>query len=164
MKPIQIIILAISIFVIIFIETLFTPAQAAATANQAISQHIDQMVIAAEAPVEGIKGVDCDITKDPIIILPTGHIIDLVTLVGCGGGNHYETFLLLASKHPNGWVIDDTIQVGSDHTLAVDFVRISDKVVVLEGHELLEEDAHCCPSGARMDLYQVLNNKLVPLK
>ncbi len=164
MKPIQLLILAVSIFLIIFIETLFTPAYAVQPAKVVIDQHIYQMVTLAEAPIEGIKGVDCDVSKDPMIALPNHQVVELVTLIGCGGGNHYETFLILTSNHSNKWVVDDTIQVGSDHDLAVESIRLSDKTIVLEGHELLEGDGHCCPSGARMDLYQVVNDKLAPLK
>lgn len=131
------------------------------TIESIINQRINQIAEVKNEPIEGIVGVDCEVTPDGIIKTNDDAVIELVTFAGCGGGNHYETYLIVASSIRG---IIDVLQVGEDHTFSAEFIKISGQIIEVHGHLFLPTDAHCCPTGTKKYEYAVIKNHIVLIK
>lgn len=104
--------------------------------------------------------IRCDASANThnTIFLSPKQSVTLATLVDCGGGNHYDNFLILANKINNRWNIIDQIIVGNDRTFVATDIKLVNKMIVVEGKVWLENDAHCCPSETATKQFIIENS------
>lgn len=77
--------------------------------------------------------------------LDTTHAIITKTLVGCGGGNHFETYAVIVQKHGIDWFASDIKQVGDDQ-FVIENMKKYGKFVIFLGLEHYYSDPQCCPT------------------
>ncbi|MGZ8924552.1 MAG: hypothetical protein ACXW2E_01585 [Nitrososphaeraceae archaeon] len=103
----------------------------------------------------------CTVVKSHINPLSNNSVVQLVTLIGCAGGNHYESYLILATNNKN-WIITDMILIGSDKDFSVEkLIVINKKRLLLNGRRWSYTDPHCCPSIKSYKKISIENNKFV---
>ena len=89
----------------------------------------------------------CTLLLNPedTIVISQDKAIRLFTLIGCGGGNHYEQYIMMAEKNGT-WKVTNIGQIGNDRTISVEKIQIINGKILITGHTWEDTDAHCCPS------------------
>lgn len=107
--------------------------------------------------------VPCDIIiGNTAAISPTQKAVHF-TLSSCGGGNHYEEYVLLLIKSNGGWKPTIPTQVGGNLIFLVDRIDSSNGKIAVYGKRWSSQDAHCCPSlfrtiYLRIEKEQIIND------
>jgi hypothetical protein len=124
--------------------------------NSVAEQNIKTFKMSQSEPGD----IQCGVQKLPIHQLNNTIGIQVFTLTECGGGNHAEQYVMVLTKHTM-WKTAIISLVGNDMGFTADFIRTnSSNIFTLYGSVLMENDAHCCPSGKTHHTYQWKNNKL----
>lgn len=106
---------------------------------------IDQQIYTMTSTVDP-SYQQCDVTKYPTIQINADYVGKMVTLIGCGGGNHFEQYFVIVKHDRNGWKIKQVDLVGSDHEFVVESIKANPHGYTLIGNKFGPEDGHCCPS------------------
>jgi hypothetical protein len=107
----------------------------------------------------------CDIVYYPNLIIELGDnmVFRVIAYVGCGGGNHSESYGILTKRTNDDWSVVDVSEVGSDFVFIVNKLRWSKDILYLDGLKWGKVDPHCCPSVPYTYKYNISNDRLVPI-
>lgn len=87
---------------------------------------------------------DCEVSED-FPVVQGNKAIELLTLTGCNGGNHFEQYAILAINF-NSWKTTSVIPVGNDRSFVASTVNKGDAGFYIDGAMFAPDDAHCCPT------------------
>jgi hypothetical protein len=107
----------------------------------------------------------CEVIYDPNLIINIGtySIFQVVTYVGCGGGNHSESYGILTTFSQGKWNVVDISEVGNDFNFSVVRISYANNILRLNGLKWSNTDPHCCPSVPFTYKYVIKNNRLNPI-
>lgn len=103
----------------------------------------------------------CGVQKLPIHELDNDIIIEVFTLRGCSPGvNHAEQYLMVLTIQDGTWKVSSIAHIGSDTIFLADAIKSAKNKFTLYGSVVMDNDAHCCPSGRTEVNYYWKNNTL----
>jgi hypothetical protein len=95
----------------------------------------------------------CDYMPAQTLKLSKSLSAHLYTLGSCGGGNHWETYLMLIKTGKK----EQVIQVGGKGEFEANSLKINpgSKVVEVHGKFFMEDDPMCCPTQHGAKNYEI---------
>lgn len=118
---------------------------------------IKETIMSVLVDIDGTKeGCELSAPKENFILRSPQKAVLMFTLSGCGGGNHFETYLALTQQNMR-WVHYYTVLIGNEREFLAREIYLQGDTLIVKGLIWGSEDAQCCPTQHLIKQFSIAN-------